>query len=200
MFFFFFSPPVIFFSLFFGHYIGSLKDVQTSKLDSQTAANQLPPVSPVSRRVSDDPPSSGHSDWLVESRQGRGRGCGDSASLMMSSLSSRTTGSVTSRLAKMLNLKNKQKQNVDMRRETWSHLWDPFTSNLKKKKHFGADGDFKHSTSKQQHCRSFSTLSMASPDDLFIPAVWPNTLNSRSSLLTLSALSPALKLGRRCCC
>lgn len=42
----------------------------------QTAANQLPPLSPVSGRVSDDPPSSGLSDRLTR----RVRGCGDSAS------------------------------------------------------------------------------------------------------------------------
>lgn len=73
----------------------SLKDVQTLKLDS---ANQLPALSPESGRVSDDPPSSEHSDWLG----GGTWGCGDSASLLMSSLSSRTKGNVTWRLASSL--------------------------------------------------------------------------------------------------
>lgn len=102
------SPPVLSFLCFLD--TRSLKDVQTFKLDSQTAANQLPLLSPVSGRVSDDPPSSEHSDWLAESRQGRDRGCGDSASLLMSSLSSWTTGNVTSLLAKMLKNKTKKQR------------------------------------------------------------------------------------------
>lgn len=103
-----FSPPVLSFLCFLD--TRSLKNVQTFKLDSQTAANQLPLLSPVSGRVSDDPPSSEHSDWLAESRQGRDRGCGDSASLLMSSLSSWTTGNVTSLLAKMLKNKTKKQR------------------------------------------------------------------------------------------
>ncbi len=49
-----------------------MRDVQTFKLDSQTAANQLPPLSPVSGRVSDDPPSSELSDWQESTGEGQG--------------------------------------------------------------------------------------------------------------------------------
>lgn len=84
------------------------------KLNSQTSANRLPPLSPASGRVSDDPPSFELSDRLTGSRQGRGRGCGDSASLLMSSLSSQTA-----MLAK-----------ISKRERSWEsvgRLWGPLT-------------------------------------------------------------------------
>lgn len=89
-------------------------------------------------QVSDDPPSSKHSDWLAESQQGRDRGCGNAASLLMSSLSSWTKGNVVSLLATTLNRYEAKTKNLIVRTETFCRLWDPLTSNtnLTMKTHF----------------------------------------------------------------